>query len=441
MTITTQGLIAANRFGYGASYQQLLLASKDPVVWLKQQLTPVVFNAKLSSLDDMARMLMQYQQLKKAQKKLGNTVKRPKEQIQAARDLMADSTLQAITMENSISWRLLDFFSNHFSVTASNQRMTAIAATLEREAIGPNLLGKFEHLLMAVIKHPAMLIYLNNEQSAGNNSKLARRGKGLNENLAREILELHTIGVNGGYEQSDVIALANGISGWSFKRPSKKNNAGFAFRRAAHQPGSQTLMAKHYGQQGLAQGEAMLKDLANMPQTAFFICRKLAIHFVSDQPSTTLIDAMVSRWQATGGNIKQVMYALIESSQAWHPDSRKFKTPRDFVISSLRLFNYQPKSSRKVIRSLAALGQQPFKAGSPAGYGDTLAHWDGANALMARIDWAAQMANSRYAKNLDGVEQQLEALLTSDNYQTVMRAESRKQSLTLALMSPEFQRR
>ena len=239
MKISNEALIAANRFGYGTSQQQLIAASKNPRAWLKQQLTPVVFDPKLASLTTMTRYLAEYKAQKKKQKMLGKPAKRSKEQLNAARLLMSDSTLQAIVMDNSISWRLLDFFSNHFSVSAQGARMGAIAATLEREAIGPNLFGCFNDLLSSVIKHPAMIIYLNNEQSSGNHSKMARKGKGLNENLAREILELHTLGVDGGYQQKDVIALANGISGWSVKRADikKAQTAGFAFRHGAHRKG------------------------------------------------------------------------------------------------------------------------------------------------------------------------------------------------------------
>lgn len=439
--ITKQALIAANRFGYGASHQQLLVASKDPKQWLKEQLTAVEFDPTLPSLNDMAGYLVDYQKKKKEQKKLGKSYKRPKAHIDAARRLMADSTIQAIAMDNSISWRLLDFFSNHFSVSAQGPQMSAIAPTLEREAIGPNLLGSFNDLLISVIKHPAMLLYLNNEKSAGNNSKLARKGRGLNENLAREILELHTVGVNGGYSQQDVIALANGISGWSFRRPNNGKPAGFTFRRRAHEPGSQTLLGKSYRQQGIKQGEAMLQALASHPGTARYVSTKLVRHFISDMPAPVLVNKLVKRWQQTNGNLKQIMLTLIDSQESWAVADNKLKTPRDFVISSFRLLNATPKKHRALIRTLSTLGQQPFKAGSPAGYGDSASHWDGANALMARIDWAAQLAGSRYTRGLTNIEQQLTALLTPQNYKTVMRAESRQQSLTLALMSPEFQRR
>jgi len=443
MKITSQALIAANRFGYGASYQQLQIASEDPKSWLAQQLSGVEFDPKLPSLQSMAQTLADFKQLKKQQQKLGKKATFPKQSIVASRALSIDSTVQAITSEHSMSWRLLDFFSNHFSVTARGRTMSAIAPTLEREAIGPNLLGNFEDLLMSVIKHPAMLIYLNNEQSAGNDSKLARKGKGLNENLAREILELHTLGVSGGYSQVDVIALANGISGWSIKRPNKakKIEAGFNFRRVAHQPGSQTLLNKQYKQSGLAQGEAMLLDLAHHPKTAQFICFKLVRHFISDQPNAGLVAKLVKRWQQTNGNIKQVMLALIDAPESWQSASEKYKSPRDFLISSMRLLNMKPNRPQRLIRSLAQLGQQPFKAGSPAGFGDTQQDWDGASALMARIDWAAQLLDTKKVANLGDIERSLSVLLSADNLQQVMRAESRQQSLTLALMSPEFQRR
>lgn len=440
MELNSKRLIAANRFCYGIVPTELAKIGDNPQAWLKAQLTPVTFNTALPTSGQMLGYLAEYRRAKKAMKQQGKSIKPTKAVIQRARQLSIDGTRQAIATDNSLAWRLLDFFSNHFSVTAQGRRMTALAPTLEREAIAPNLFGSFEALLLSVIKHPAMLIYLNNDQSAGNQSKLARKGKGLNENLAREILELHTLGVDGGYDQADVIALANGISGWSVKRR-KNNESGFFFRRAAHQPTSQTLLTIRYKQQGIAQGESMLLALARSPATAHHICYKLVQHFISDEPQPQLVATLLKRWQQTNGNIKQVMQALIDAPQAWLPAPSKYKTPRDFVISTHRLLAITNASDKQLRGALKQLGQQPFKAASPAGYSDTKEHWNGENALMTRVDWSSRLVKNLDRNTLDNLAPWLKAQLSQHSYTLVMRAESRQHALALALLSPEFQRR
>ncbi|MGO2129975.1 DUF1800 domain-containing protein [Pseudoalteromonas sp. JB197] len=356
--------------------------------------------------------------------------------------LSIDTLEHAISSEHSLNWRLLDFFSNHFSVSSAGPVMTALASMLEREAIAPNLLGQFDDLLISVIQHPAMLIYLNNEKSFGPNSKVAKKsGRGLNENLTREILELHTLGVNSGYSQKDVIELAKGITGWSVANSLKDKAQGFKYRRSGHEPGIRTLLDKTYSQKDIEQGESMLRDLAMYPATAHHISYKLAHHFISDDPPASLVNKMAARWQATNGNIKEVMTTLINADEAWHAEKLKFKTPREFIISSLRALDLKT-NNRQLYSSLVTLGQQPFKAGSPAGYSDKQDDWDGASALISRVNWASTVAAR--AKNA-----QVEAIIKNSfsesisqlSYETISRAESRKQALTLFLMSPEFLRR
>jgi uncharacterized protein (DUF1800 family) len=321
--------------------------------------------------------------------------------------------------------------------------MVGLSGTLEREAIAPNLLGSFEDLLLAVEQHPAMLIYLNNEKSFGPNSRIAKKRKiGLNENLAREIMELHTLGVDGGYSQGDVIELAKGITGWSVKNPIKERSAGFIFRPYAHEPGSRNLLGKEYGQKGIAQGQQMLRDLAMHPATAKYVCFKLAHHFVAENPPASLLNKMEMTWMKTGGNLKQVMVSLFSADEAWSASVQKFKTPREFIISTNRaiaLKNIKPKA---LYNSLVSLGQQPFNAGSPAGFSDDESDWLGASALMARIDWSTMV--SGYLKRSNAEKLMTVALgdsVSQHTYQSVMRAESRQQAMTLLLMSPEFQRR
>ncbi len=444
---TSLANIAVNRFGYGARGDELKQAEINPKKWLESQLRTIAFSPGLPHSNDVFVQHQKFQQEKKRQKKQKDNKAINKMTQKYARSTLrsmsADSLKQAINSSHSVSWRLLDFFSNHFSVTANGRLMVGLAATLEREAIAPNLLGDFGDLLLAVEQHPAMLIYLNNEKSFGENSRIAKnKSKGLNENLAREILELHTLGVNGGYSQQDVIELAKGITGWSVKNPKKERSAGFIFRQYGHEPGNRKLLGKDYPQKGIAQGQQMLRDLAMKPATAKYICYKLAHHFVSENPPLSLLAKMEATWLKTQGNIKQVMFCLFDADESWQESAQKFKTPREFIISTHRALAASKINDKALLATLTTLGQQPFQAGSPAGFSDEQSDWQGPSALMARIDWSALMSSYRKRAN---AEKMMKLTLGQDvserTYQSVIRAESRQQALTLLLMSPEFQRR
>jgi uncharacterized protein (DUF1800 family) len=321
--------------------------------------------------------------------------------------------------------------------------MVGLAATLEREAIAPNLLGNFSDMLLAVEQHPAMLIYLNNEKSFGPNSRLAKKRKvGLNENLAREILELHTLGVDGGYHQEDVIELAKGITGWSVKSPKRDNGTGFIFRAYGHEPGARKLLGKKYSDDGIAQGKEMLGDLAMQPATINHVCTKIAQYFVCQNPPKSLINKMEVTWLKTQGNIKQVMLSLFNSDEAWLPSAQKFKTPREFLISTYRAIAPHKINSRELFNALTSLGQKPFSAGSPAGFSNDEKDWLSESALMARVDWSTMFASYHKRANSEKImKKSLGSSVSQHTYQLVMRAETRQQATTLFLMSPEFQRR
>jgi uncharacterized protein (DUF1800 family) len=446
--VMTQASIAVNRFGYGARGDELALAKSSPKKWIKSQLLPISFITTLAHSNDIFMEHARYQKQKKLLKKnksLETKMNKMNKNFArtALKEMSIDTLKQAIHSSHSVSWRLLDFFSNHFSVSTNGRLMTGLAATLEREAILPNLLGNFEDMLLAVEQHPAMLIYLNNERSFGPNSRIAKkRNKGLNENLAREILELHTLGVNGGYKQNDVVELAKGITGWSVKNPNKERNAGFIFRPYGHEPGTRTLLGKKYLPKGIAQGQQMLRDLAMQPATAKYLCYKLAHHFVSDNPSPALLAKMETTWLNNQGNITQVMHALFDADEAWIESPQKYKTPRDFIISAQRALALKKSNDKALLNSLINLGQQPFNAGSPAGFSDDEKDWLGASALMARIDWSTMISGYLKRANAEKVMKLALGESVSDlTYQMVMRAESRQQALSLLLMSPEFQRR
>lgn len=303
--------------------------------------------------------------------------------------------------------RLVQFWSNHFAVSADKGDTRLYAASMEREAIRPHVLGRFQDMLLAVETHPAMLRYLDNAISIGNGSVAAQRAeqlrrerRGLNENLAREILELHTLGVDGGYRQDDVVELARAITGWSALNSNEAQDygdrvpdSGFVFRARTHEPGARRVLGRDYAEGGVEQGRAVLADLARHPSTARHLSFKLARHFVADQPPKPLVERMARAYLGADGDLRAMYRAMVESDAAWSADARKFKTPNDFVISALRAGELAV-DSRALTGLLARLGQPVFTPRSPAGFADTAADWSSPDGLWKRIQ-AAQMLAAR----------------------------------------------
>ncbi len=341
--------------------------------------------------------------------------------------------------------RLVAFWTNHFTVSAkSNDVVHTLAGAYER-ALRPHVLGRFEDLLIAASKQPAMLRYLDNARSIGPNSRAGiNRARGLNENHAREIMELHTVGVDGGYTQADVAAFARVLTGWTFgRRESGPESAGkFAFQDAWHEPGPQTVLGKTYKPSDVRQGEEVLRDLARRPATARHIAGKMARAFVADAPSENLIRQLENSFRESGGDLKELARTLIRSDEAWAGPPGKLKSPQEFLWSAIRGLNADLPAPF-AIRALRALGQQPWFAPSPAGYPNDTASWLAPDALTNRLDLAEQLAE-RSHNDADPrllAEELLGSSLPSETREAIARAESRKQALALLLMSPDFQRR
>lgn len=352
--------------------------------------------------------------------------------------------------------RLVRFWSNHFAVSADKNQARLLAAPMEREAVRPHALGNFADLLIAVERHPAMLQYLDNAASIGDDSalaKLAGRGKakrklGLNENLAREILELHTLGVNGGYGQQDVIELARAITGWGTPLPRdvRRGDApivGFVYRPGAHEPGARTVLGRHYADAGEAQGRAILRDLALHPATARHLSLKLARHFVADAPSPALVQRMAQAYLRSGGELGALYRAMIDDDAAWSADARKFKTPDDFVVSAMRAgglrLDRHPFALAKLLESL---GQPIFTPRSPAGFPDTAADWASGDALRKRVQAASALAEQVVAARTphDLAVDTLGAVAVDGEFaQALRRAGSVQEGFALLFSSPAFQ--
>ncbi|SRR5713226_1827524 len=343
--------------------------------------------------------------------------------------------------------RLVAFWSNHFCISANKGELARMwAGSFEREAIRPHVLGRFGDMLKAVEQHPAMLFFLDNQQSLGPDSRAGQnRKRGLNENLAREIMELHTLGVGGGYSQDDVTSLARIITGWSFAgRQGQLGTPGsFVFNANAHQPGAQPLLGKTYENNGVAQGEAALADIARHPSTAKFIATKFARHFVADDPPQALVAQLQEVFRKSDGDLKALTVALVDSDEAWQAPLTKLRNPYEFLVATGRLLARIPDDPANYLGGLNLLGQPLWSPSGPNGFPDTNAAWAAPEGMKLRLDISAQLA-SRVADKID--PRDLLELVAADaaseeTRRTIERAESRQQALALLLMSPEFQRR
>ncbi|HZZ30370.1 MAG TPA: DUF1800 family protein [Phenylobacterium sp.] len=362
-------------------------------------------------------------------------------------------------------WTL--FWANHFTVSATKAITGTIVGPFEEEAIRPHVFGRFDDLLGAAETHPAMLTYLDQIQSIGPDSDAARamrngggprgvggggaqlqqaalkRTPGLNENLAREIMELHTVGVNSGYTQADVTEFARAMTGISIGGERDGAYGVAVFRVQAHEPGERTVMGVRYDQRGKEQANAILTDLAEKPQTAHFICGKLARHFVADDPSPALVARLEAAWTGSRGDLATVAEALVSAPESWDPRPAKFKTPYEFIVSSYRAAGGLPADFQQVGPIMTALGQKPFSAPSPKGWPEDAQSWAAPDAIVKRMQFA-QAFSSGAVHDRDPKALAADALgerLSPDTAKAIARAESRPEGFALLLMSPEFQRR
>jgi uncharacterized protein (DUF1800 family) len=343
--------------------------------------------------------------------------------------------------------RLVLFWSNHFSVSAAmGPALRVMAGAYEREAIRPHVLGRFADMLRAVEQHPAMLIYLDNAQSIGPNSRAGRiRNRGLNENLAREILELHTLGVDAGYTQADVTNLARIITGWSvggLNQP-RFEPGRFAYFPQRHEPGDFAVLGRTYKDHGQRAGEAVLDDLARHPATARHIARKLAVHFVSDKPPPALLARLERTFRDTEGNLRELARTLAASPEAWEPPPRKIVPPYDFIVQMMRGLGLEPQPGQ-AMRLAAALGQPTWAPPSPKGWPEHDDAWMGPSAIRERLRFAeraARQASQAASDPRQLAENLLGPGLSTSTRQAIARAETREQGLGLMIMSPEYLRR
>jgi len=451
--------IAVTRFGLGAKPGELLAARGDPQGWLTAQIRPDLgADQPQPGAPTSAQRLIEfreYQQERQAAKQSGQNfdpVKFAARLIRqdAGADFQARVRLAAVT-DAGFRERWALFWCNHFTVAATKLQTATLVGPFEQEAIRPHVFGRFEDLLVASSSHPGMLLYLDQARSVGPNTVaamfLSRGGQqaGLNENLAREILELHTVGVEAGYTQADVTEFARAMTGWSIGglRESDATAGKFLFRPMAHEGGVRTIMGQRYAQGGQAQALAVMQDLAASPHTARHIAVKLARHFVADDPPPALVAALQRSYLATGGDLGEVARTLVAAPEAWSPDAVKFKTPYEFLVSSWRAAAVAPDDVAQIAPILNGMGQKPFSAPSPKGWPEEAEVWCAPDAVIKRMAWAqslaAQSLNGRDPSQL--ARDALGARLTPLVATAISRAETREEGLAILLMSPEFQRR
>jgi uncharacterized protein (DUF1800 family) len=365
----------------------------------------------------------------------------------------------ALTASAPFVERLVHFWANHFAVSADKLPVIPMAGLLEFEAIRPHVLGRFSDMLIAVEQHPAMLLYLDQAQSIGPDSRagqmIAARGgqrRGLNENLAREILELHTLGVRTGYTQADVTEFARALTGWTVnglgRGPAARLLGGgpvgeFAFAGLLHEPGDRQIIGRRYGQDGENQARAVMMDLAASPATARHLSTKLARHFAGDDPPPAMVERLSQAYLKSGGDLPTVYRAIIDSPEAWSPQPVKFKSPWEWSVSALRALNQTALEPTVAGALMNQLGQPTWKPGSPAGFDDIAASWAAPEALVRRVEVAQRIAE-RAGSSVDPraiAEKVLPGALGEATRTAISRAESPAEGLALLLVSPEFVRR
>ena len=451
--------IAVTRFGLGARGREIVEARADPQGHLLAQIRETGAEQPPGPTASSAKRIaasLAYKADRKADKRAGTAKTDPTKAAQRAlRDEAAGDFLARLQLgvgtEAGFRERWALFWANHFTVSANKLVTADLVGPFEEEAIRPRVFGRFEDLLLASSSHPGMLTYLDQVRSIGPHSLAAGRpaggGKprGLNENLAREIMELHTVGVEAGYTQADVTEFARAMTGWGVgdgHEPAGERD-GFLFRERAHEPGARTIMGRSYPDGGEGQARAVMKDLAANPHTAHHLALKIARHFVADDPAPPLVARLEHSYLATGGHLGEVAKTLIGSPEAWDPEPRKFKTPYEFLVSSWRAAGTTPGDIAAVAPTLAAMGQKAFAAPSPKGWPEEAQVWCAPDAVVKRMAWseafAAQAAGQRDPVEL--ADNALGARLTPAVAKTIARAETRAEGLSILLMSPEFQRR
>ncbi|MBP0444257.1 DUF1800 domain-containing protein [Roseomonas sp. SSH11] len=445
-------IVAVNRFGLGAAPGELRRLLPDPRGYVLSQLgrpaapvehegdAPLDTARGLELIMERRRAInAQNAAIRRGEADPGTRFLRPGDMGQQELGLALE---RAAKTDLPLVERLALYWMDHFTTTGGF--IGFLGGGMEREAIRPHMLGPFANLLVAATLHPAMLFYLDNRNSAGPGSVVGLRSRGrrgLNENLAREVLELHSLGVDGGYTQQDVIALAKILTGWTISLddpPPRPERAGFFAEW--HEPGPKTLLGKTYAQDGPGQAVAALTDLARHPATARYVARRMVRHFVGH--GLPGLEARVAEvFRRTDGDLAAVTRSLVTDNEAWVPP-RKVRSPMELILATSRLLGGPPPQP-PAGRALVALGQPFWQAPSPKGWPIEDDAWAAPDAIKTRLDWASELA-ARSAPRTDAralLETAFGDAASAETRRAVERAADGRQALALLLLSPEFQRR
>ena len=470
MTAHDSALHALNRLAYGPRPGEVDSVARYGVMrWIERQLDPDRIDDKALEQREHAFKILDYDRGDLAQRYRDAQ----REQQRMKRELAADTVrpdnlprpmrefrelggelqqlaiVRATLSERQLREVMVDFWTNHFNVFVGKGADRFLLPSYIEQTIRPRVLGRFEDLLIATAESPAMLFYLDNAQSVAPGSspprpfrpfspffgrrrfgmnempedRRRRQQTGINENYARELLELHTLGVDGGYTQQDVIEVARIFTGWSIEPPDR--GAGFVFRDWAHDRGTKHVFGLTFDDDGKDEGVRLLKFLAMQHATMHHVSAKLCARFVADEPPDGCVDAAVAAWQNTRGDIRAVLRAILTSPDFWAPQvvRSKVKTPFEFVVSAVRAVSADPDTTPRLAQVVARLGEPLYQQPAPTGYAETEAHWVNSGALLARMNAAVALAGG----HLPGIDANLDAVIpaTTDHSQLVAMVDER----------------
>lgn len=442
--------VGATRFGYGAREGEIASLYKDAVRLTADQVRAVdPLPEALKLLPDSRELLTDMLQARR-QGRSAFRGYRQEARLRAQNEVHAH--LQAAVTSNTPFFeRLVAFWVNHFTVSMNKPAVMPLVLAFEREAIRPNILGSYFGLLSAVVRHPAMLIYLDNVRSVGPNSPTGRsRGRGLNPMLARRILDTYTYGLDGGHTEKDVETLSALLTGWTVGLLGEANQGEFTFREEWHEEGKKRFLDRIIPEAGMLEGEVGLDMVARAPATGRHLARRMAQYFIADTPPPSIENEIFSGYM-NGGSALGMVEGLLNAPGVWSPDQGKVKTPRDLAISTARFLGF-PRNGRDVGDAMRQMGEAPYQAPTELGWPLESIGWITGEGMMDRLTWcqmAAEMAvhaaeKAGRASTLDPVGLALEAvggLLRPETYRRMRVAFSPAEALAIFLASPEFQKR
>ncbi len=435
--------VAATRFGYGPRPYELPFIAENPQQWLTDQLFEEPVEASLQDLPGSQAILTELLQARAGGKDAFRRYRHEARRIVTA--AAARRALLAVNGEKPFFERLVRFWTNHFTVSMRSQAVAPLVAAFEREAIRPNVTKRFYDMLLAVVRHPAMLIYFDNIRSVGPFSPIGRAtGRKVNDTLARRILELHTVGP-GGFTEGDVQEFAKMLTGWTIGRLDDKQPGAFLFKSDWHQELPKRFFGRLIPEAGVLEAEAAIDLLSRSEVTGRQLARKMAEFFVADEPDPDLVSSLFNGYADGGGSCLTMAQKLVRTPEAWLPQQNKVKTPEDLVFSATRALGKRPESGQSLVRAMTMLGQPPFYAPSPAGWPQTASYWLSPQVLIERLQWVSSYADRYGSPNgMEGIELGFEVLgplFRPETFRRLQVSYSQSEAVALLLSSPEFQKR